>query len=252
MCISNMLPHTITSFDPSRQLARGDIIFSELRATIVVKWSKTIQNRKDIHTIAITSQALQALLVVTPGHNNSPLFTLSTKCGTVPLTDSVARKHLKEVSQLLGFHPHFKFHDFRRSGATWAFHQGVPLHHIMHHGSWQSEVCGNISNPHLKLLPLWFQLSNEPYSYRLGCLVDNLSYFKPFLTLFYLYFTSIANSTSCTHINYRYQAYTCILLLHFAVKCLKFLFGLFHLCLCYLVQLAPFCNCNLSFCITYA
>ena len=109
---------------------------------------QAIQNRKDIHTIAIPSlgqsplcpsRALQALLAVTPGHNNSPLFTWSTKRGIVPLTDSVARKHLKQVSQLLGFHPHFKFHDFRRSGATWAFHQGVPLHHIMHHGTWQSD-----------------------------------------------------------------------------------------------------------------
>ena len=66
--------------------------------------------------------------------------------------------------------------------------------------------------------------------------MDNFSYFKPFLTLFYLYFTSMTNSTSCTHINYKYQAYTCILLLHFAVKCIKFLFGLFHLSLCYLVH----------------
>ena len=148
MRISNMLPHTISSFDPSRQLARGDIIFSELGATIVVKWSKTIQNRKDIHTIAIPSlgrsplcpsRALQALLAVAPAHNNSPLFTCSTKRGVVPLTDSVARKHLKQVSQLLGLYPHLKFHDFRRSGATWAFHQGVPLHHIMHHGTWQSD-----------------------------------------------------------------------------------------------------------------
>ena len=118
MRISNMLPHTINSFDPSRQLARGDIIFSELGATIVVKWSKTIQNRKNIHTIAIPSlgksplcpsRALQALLAVAPGHNNSPLFICSTKRGIVPLTDSVARKHLKQVSQILGFHPHFKF-----------------------------------------------------------------------------------------------------------------------------------------------
>ena len=146
--ISSMLPHTIRTFDPSRQLAGGDVIFSDLGATIVVKWSKTIQNRKDICTIAIPAlgqsilcpaRALRILFAETPGHSNSPLFLISRLHGTVPLTDSVARKHLKTVSQSLGFQPYIKFHDFRRSGATWAFYQGVPLHHIMHHGSWQSD-----------------------------------------------------------------------------------------------------------------
>ena len=146
--ISNILPHTIRAFDPSRQSARGDVIFSDLGATIVVKWSKTIQKRKDIHTIAIPAlgqsifcpaRALRTLLAETPGHSNSPLFLISRPHGMVPLTDSVARKHLKTVLQSLGFQPHIKFHDFRRSGATWAFHQGVPLHHIMHHGTWQSD-----------------------------------------------------------------------------------------------------------------
>ena len=51
--------------------------------------------------------------------------------------------------------------------------------------------------------------------YSLISVVDNVSYFKPFLTLFYIYFTSMANSTSCTYINYQYQAYTCIVLWYF-------------------------------------
>ena len=44
--ISNILPHTITSFDPTRQLCRGDVIFGQQHATIIVTWSKTLQDRK--------------------------------------------------------------------------------------------------------------------------------------------------------------------------------------------------------------
>ena len=109
---------------------------------------ENIQNRRDIHTISIPllgdsplcpCKGLQALLDSTSGHTNSPLFTIPRAHGLVPLTDSVAGRHLHKVLQVLGLVPHIKFHDFRRSGATWAFHQGVPLHHTMHHGTWQSD-----------------------------------------------------------------------------------------------------------------
>ena len=36
--ISNILPHAITSFDPTCQLAVGDVIFSQDAATIIIKW----------------------------------------------------------------------------------------------------------------------------------------------------------------------------------------------------------------------
>ena len=51
--ISNILPHSIKAFDATRQLARGDIILTDQGANVIVKWSKTIQNRTDIHTIPI-------------------------------------------------------------------------------------------------------------------------------------------------------------------------------------------------------
>ena len=36
--------------------------------------------------------------------------------------------------------PSLTFHDFRRGGALWAFQNGVPLEHIMHHGTWKSDA----------------------------------------------------------------------------------------------------------------
>ena len=51
--LSYLLPHSIKTFDISRQLCRGDIFFSQKTATILIKWSKTIQNRQEIKTIVI-------------------------------------------------------------------------------------------------------------------------------------------------------------------------------------------------------
>ena len=41
--ISNLVPHTISSYDPLKQLARGDSIFALPGAHVIIKWSKTLQ-----------------------------------------------------------------------------------------------------------------------------------------------------------------------------------------------------------------
>ena len=105
-----------------------------------------MQNRTDIHTIPILGQsllcpykALKQLLQHSRGEPNDPLFTVPRSHGVVHLTNSITCRHLHTVSQTLFVSPPLKFHDFRRSGATWAFHNGVPLHQIMHHGTWKSD-----------------------------------------------------------------------------------------------------------------
>ena len=40
--VSNLLPHSIKSFDPTRLLAIGDLFFSQDGVTILIKWSKTL------------------------------------------------------------------------------------------------------------------------------------------------------------------------------------------------------------------
>ena len=50
---SNVLPHTMHSFDPSYQRCSGDVIVSENGATILIKWSKTNQQRQQLNSIAI-------------------------------------------------------------------------------------------------------------------------------------------------------------------------------------------------------
>ena len=147
--LSNIIPHSIPSFDLTRHLARGDILFADDTAVVLIKWSKTIQDRKKTATISIPNlgksplcpvNALLAMFERIPAGKNAPLFMLKKKTVVTTLTDSVARKHLKQVSQILGQKPPFTFHSFRKAGATWAFQHGVPLEHIKSHGTWVSDA----------------------------------------------------------------------------------------------------------------
>ena len=142
--LSNILPHAAKQFDLTRHLIRGDLIFSPSFCTNIIKWSKTPQDRKSCTTITIPFlassplcpvTAVQAMFAAIPASKNDPLFSLLKGGAVVPLTDSVARKHLKQVSTVLNIHPSLTFHTFRRSATTWAFHNGVPMQHIMHQGT---------------------------------------------------------------------------------------------------------------------
>ena len=135
--LSNILPHTVTTFDYTRHLSKGDVIFAQDQVLLIIKWSKTMQNRQlpmlgssPLCPVA----ALRSLLLLFPGDSNDPLFQISRVQTQVP-----ARRHLHTISNALQLSPHLTFHDFRRSGATWAFYHGVPLSQIMHHGTWRSD-----------------------------------------------------------------------------------------------------------------
>ena len=147
--LSNVLPHSVASFDHTRQLARGDVIFGDSGAVLLLKWSKTMQNRKDFATVSLPNlagsnlcpiMALRIMFATFQGTDNSPVFVIPRSKGLVPLTDSVARKHLKDISKALCLSKVLTFHDFRRGGAAWAFSHGVPLEHIMKHGTWKSDA----------------------------------------------------------------------------------------------------------------
>ena len=102
--LSNLLPHSIKTFDVSRQLCIGDMYFSQQGATILIKWSKTIQNRQDIRMIVISLlqgsplcpvQAVREMLSLYPHHDNAPLFQVPGDSTLIPLADSKAHKHEK-------------------------------------------------------------------------------------------------------------------------------------------------------------
>ena len=79
--LSNLVPHSTKLFSPLYHLARGDIIFAPPGLHMLIKWSKTIQDRKTVKILKLPSlgsnpicpvAAVKNLLQITPGSNNSP------------------------------------------------------------------------------------------------------------------------------------------------------------------------------------
>ena len=127
-------------------------------ATVLLKWTKTLQNRREVRTIVIPDLGdsplcpctlLKTMLSAIPGDTNAPLFSIIQTGKLVTLTDSMARKHLKILASRLWF-PHFTFHMFRKGGTTWAFQYGVSLQDIMAHGL--PRPCGDTSKLSPRLL----------------------------------------------------------------------------------------------------
>ena len=152
--MSNIAPHSRARFDPDpgRHLLRQDIIFASLGAHILLKWSKTMQNRTAHQFVQISQlpnsdlcpvTTIQSLLDSRPLPPTSRLF-VHQKPDCLVVIDTTIRDALKSVLLHIG-HPSegFGFHAFRRSGASVAFDHQVPLEHIMAHGLWRSNAVWN-------------------------------------------------------------------------------------------------------------
>ena len=146
--LSNLVPHTISTFSLMKHLTRGDIFFSQKFVIILIKWSKPMQNNNQARLIKLPLLnnhlcpflALKRCLQIIPGSKNDPLFQFKSGSIWLPLTDNRVRSHLKNVLSLLNLPPAFiTFHSFRRSGATFAFNHNVSLQEIQRHGTWTSD-----------------------------------------------------------------------------------------------------------------
>ena len=113
--ISNLAPHSLSQFDPSRHLTPADIVFKQSTMTVALKWSKTIQTRDRVHTIVLpklgssilcpVNALKRALAVYTPGQND-PLFQVFTSNGLQVVTESRLRKVLSRLNVKLGLDSH--------------------------------------------------------------------------------------------------------------------------------------------------
>ena len=108
--LSNILPHSVNSFDKIRYMCVGDVIFSDHRTVIVLKWSNTFQDHVKTTTLDIPYlgcstlcpvQAFSAMLTTLPSNVGSPRFQVLHGQVFKPLTESSVMKHLKSVSALL-------------------------------------------------------------------------------------------------------------------------------------------------------
>ena len=146
--LSSLAPNAILTFDPLKHLCRGDVFISKRRASVLVKWSKTLQfgdKVKIIHLPYLANElcpisALKTLLRCQPAGDNLPLFQFHNGTHWIPLTDSRIRKNFKSILQKMELQSsNLTMHSFRRSGATYAFNNNTPLQSIQQHGIWSSD-----------------------------------------------------------------------------------------------------------------
>ena len=147
--LSNIAPHSLSSFDPSRHLCAGDLIFGQQFLKVILKWTKTIQGRDKVHLLTLPKvkgsnlcpyQACKQALKLYQPSSNQPLFQFYSNQQWIVLTDTRIRKFLARINIKLGLpRNYYTFHAFRRSGATLAYNSKVPIPQIKHHGSWSSD-----------------------------------------------------------------------------------------------------------------
>ena len=125
----------------------------------MIKWSKTMQTRDKVQCVTLPKleikticpfRAMKSLFKLYPMSPASSLLQIHNALGLNPLIDSRVRKALKTINVHLGFPPNFfTFHDFRQSGATFAYNFHVPIQQIKRHGTWSSDwVWGYIQSDH--------------------------------------------------------------------------------------------------------
>ena len=146
--LSNLVPHSTSTFDFRKHLTREDVFFKQDSAIILLKWSKTMQLNNQIKLITIPKlnndlcpvSALRDVLTLVPQGRNVPLFQYKLGSDWIPMTDTRVRRHLHALLRTLNLQESaLTFHSLRRSGATFAFHHNVPLQSIKNHGTWSTE-----------------------------------------------------------------------------------------------------------------
>ena len=149
---ANLQCKGITQFDPSKHLRRGDILFFTDWASIINRWSKTIQFSQRILTVPLPRiaphplcpySALRHAFGLVPAPLSGPAFIIpaSTEGGLTPLTYGKFDCLLKLVAAKTNLDPsQVSGHSFRSGGATLAFQAQIPAELIKRLGDWQSDA----------------------------------------------------------------------------------------------------------------
>ena len=155
--LSNIAPHAVAEFDCSRHFTGGDVFFLENEVKLLLKWSKTFQNRDQYKLVALPKlapsplcpyQALKGIYALYAPGCNEPLFQIRSASGWQVLTDSRVRKTLSQINKLMGLPGNFyTFHAFRRSGASLAYEADIPVKEIKEHGTWASDSVWRYIQP---------------------------------------------------------------------------------------------------------
>ena len=149
--ISNLAINTVKDFDVTRNTTWGDIWPSKDGVIFSLKWSKTRQCVTDRVSIPMPSLGDSGLcplrawrdykskLVGVTVTQDSPLLLSTVHPRGRPITVPIVRALLRRAAEAAGLSSYaYTPHSLRRGGASCSFNLGVPLEHITHHGTWES------------------------------------------------------------------------------------------------------------------
>jgi integrase len=147
---SNLVPDQVSSFDPKKQLCRGDVFVHDDLLLVSLKWSKTIQCGERLLQVPLLPIPGSALCPYTAftrmcdmvkAPSNSPAFVYKKNGGLHSITYSMLQSFLKRLVERTGRDPElYSSHSFRRGGASWAFRANVPSELIQIQGDWKSDA----------------------------------------------------------------------------------------------------------------
>ena len=146
---SNLVPETVESFDPCKQLLREDIKVSNDLLLVHIKWSKTIQfggRFLQVPVLAIPGSAIcpvkayKSMTSKVKLEDKSPAFGIKQRRVSTPLLYSKFQSVLRKWVAAAGWDPSlFSSHSLRRGGASLAFKAKVPSDLIKIQGDWASD-----------------------------------------------------------------------------------------------------------------
>ncbi|XP_035663780.1 uncharacterized protein LOC118407408 [Branchiostoma floridae] len=149
---SNLVPPSTNKFDPTKHLARQNVLVFHAGLLVTVAWSKTVQANERSITIPVLAipdhplcpvTAFRKMLAALPGQPTDPAFLLpkTSKQRQNCLTTSTLEKSFASLIAAAGFPKgFFTPHDLRRGGYTLAFEAGVPRELRRAHGDWRSDA----------------------------------------------------------------------------------------------------------------
>lgn len=150
--LANIVPKSRSSFDPSRNLTRRDVVANEHGLIVTFKHTKTIQfgeRKLFIPLLRFPSSPLCPVAVfhrmirLVPAGPRCALFLLPGPRGlTEPLTKDGFITEFRRSLEHAGVRSasSYRGHSFRRGAASWAFNNGVPGELIQLYGDWSSDA----------------------------------------------------------------------------------------------------------------
>ena len=142
------IQHSAKLFHQDKHILRQDVTFSPDRAYLLIKWTKTHQGYRPYHVVQLPTiqnlylcpvRAIAALLNSCSLPPSALLFANNSPHAQV--TDTHIRDALKVILHAKGIPTTgHGFHTFRRSRATLALCNNIPLQNIMAHRLWKSSA----------------------------------------------------------------------------------------------------------------